>query len=154
MGGKRGRPRIPTSKHRLAGTFRRDRHNHSEPKPDGQPYKIAKLTGAALELWDQVVPELTRMKIATALDSAELFAMCKWWGEYRNLQLDTDLDSYKRMCAMAAAYKQFRTIASRFGLTPADRAGLDINADSQEANPFTAFVAVRQAAQDKQGGRR
>jgi phage terminase small subunit len=153
MGGKRGRPRTPTSKLRLAGTFRPDRHTRSEPKPDGEPYKIAELSGAALVLWDRVVPELTRMKIATALDSAELLAMCEWWGEYRMLQHNKKLEPYKRMCAMAAAYKQFRTIASRFGLTPADRAGLDIDGDDQETNPFAAFVAGRQAPTDKPGGR-
>jgi len=145
MAAGRGRPRSPTSKHVLSGTYRHDRHQRNEPRPDGEPYKIGELEGEALILWDRVVPELVRLKVATAIDSPELFAMCQWWAEYRGLQLDVGLETYKRMCAMAAAYKQFRTIASRFGLTPADRAGLDIDANSEETNPFAAFLAGGQA---------
>ena len=95
------------------------------------------------------MPELIRMKIATAIDSAELYAMCQWWAEYRKLQLNTKLEAYKRMCAMSAAYKQFRTIASRFGLTPADRASLDVNDADQEENPFAALLAGRQSSPGK-----
>ena len=85
-----------------------------------------------------------------AIDSAELYAMCQWWAEYRKLQLNTKLEAYKRMCAMSAAYKQFRTIASRFGLTPADRASLDVNDADQEENPFAALLPAANRPQANQ----
>lgn len=137
--GKRGRPRKPTSRHKAEGTFRADRHARSELKPDGAPYEIGELKGHARELWDKVVPELIRLKVATAIDSPQLFAMCEWWGEYRKVQTDTKMDKYNRMVAMATAYKQFATIASRFGLTPVDRASLEIE-KTTASNPFLALM--------------
>lgn len=144
MAGKRGRPRKPAATHKLAGTFRPDRHKKNEPRPEGEPYQIEKLEGFAAELWDRVVPELVRMKIATAIDSPQLFAMCQWWQEFRELQSDIEMDPYKRTCAMAGAYKQFGAIAAKFGLTAADRANLDIDDGEEEDSPFAALLARRQ----------
>jgi phage terminase small subunit len=144
----RGRPRKPTSQHKLEGTFRADRHEKNEPRPSGEPYKIGELGVHALVLWDRVVPELVRMKVATAIDSPELFAMCEWWGEYRDLQTNKEMDPYNRACAMAASYKQFRSIAARFGLTPADRAKLDIDEADPNDNPFFRFMMGQSTTDD------
>jgi phage terminase small subunit len=133
--GKRGRPRKPTAKLKAQGTFRRDRHARKEPQALGAPYEIGSLTGHARELWDQIVPELVRMKVATAVDSPQLFAMCQWWSEYRTLQTEKKMEKYNRMVAMATAYKQFASIASRFGLTPVDRASLEIEKSTAD-NPL------------------
>jgi P27 family predicted phage terminase small subunit len=151
MAGKRGRPRTPTSKLKLSGTLRSDRHARNEPKPTGEPYQIAKLDGLALELWKKIVPELVRMKVATAIDSAMLYALCRWWQVYRKLDEDEEMESYKRICAMAAAMKQVNAIGSRFGLTPVDRASLDINDSNEEASPIAALLAGRQAKDPPRG---
>jgi phage terminase small subunit len=136
---KSGRPRKPTSKLKAQGTYRADRHARKEPHAAGDPYEIGEMKGHARQLWDRVVPELVRMKVATAVDSAQLFAMCHWWREYRELQTLNSMDKYNRMIAMATAYKQFSAIASRFGLTPVDRASLEIEKSTAD-NPFLALM--------------
>ena len=136
---KKGRPRKPLEKHRADGTFRADRHSRKEVKSTGEPYQIGELDEHGLDLWNRIVPELVKMKIATAIDSPQLFAMCDWWSEYRKFQTDKRMEKYKRVCSMAAAYKQFATIASKFGLTAVDRASLEIDKTSA-SNPFLALI--------------
>ena len=141
MGVRRGRPRAPTSKHKLAGTFRADRHaKKKEPEAAGEPYMIGALDGHALDLWQRVVPPLAAAKIARAIDSAQLFAMCQWWAEFRGFQENTNIDGYKRACMMATAYKQFSAIASRFGLTPADREALSAIPEPGGDTPFANLM--------------
>lgn len=86
--------------------------------------QLIELEGEAQAAWDHLSPRLIELGLATELDSHELVAMCHWWGEYRKwCNMVTD-NEYRRMVGMAAAYKQFRTIAGKFGLTPTDRVGL------------------------------
>lgn len=111
---------------RLHGNYRADRHANRErvPQTGVDPKPMAKLTGEALKFWKQIVPELIELKAVSSLDSAELTALSEWWGEYRKRMGDTKADGYKRAIGMASAYKQFRTLAAKFYLTPTDRVGM------------------------------
>lgn len=122
-----GRPPTPTNVLKINGGLRKGRHDDrdSEPQPVGDAQMMAPLTGHALECWERYLPQLISLGLATELDSAELSAMCGWWGEYMKwCAMDEGVNDYRRLTGMATAYKQFRTIAAKFGLTPSDRAGL------------------------------
>jgi hypothetical protein len=80
------------------------------------------LQGDALKAWEFLTARLTG--IATELDSLEVVAMCEWWQEYRKWCDMEDANDYRRLTGMAVAYKQFRTVAAKFGLSPTDRVGL------------------------------
>lgn len=122
-----GRPRTPTNQLKVHGGLRKGRHDDraSEPQPVGDAVQLAALTDDALVMWEHLFPQLMCLGLATELDSAELTALCHWWGEYQNwCNSDAAVNPYRRIVGMATAYKQFRTIASKFGMTPSDRAGL------------------------------
>lgn len=126
-----GRPPKPTADLKLHGGLRMDRHagREREPQPEGDAIQFVELPDEALRAWEFLVPRLIHVGLATELDSLELTAMCHWWGEYRKWcemkdTEDVKVNEYRRMVGMAAAYKQFRTIAAKFGLTPTDRVGL------------------------------
>lgn len=129
-----GRPPKPTEHLRVHGGLRSGRHDDRayEPQPEGDAVQLVPLTGEALAAWEFLRPRLMKIGLATELDSHELTAMCEWWGEYRrwcNLEGENE---YRRMVGMAAAYKQFRTIAAKFGLTPTDRVGLKGSGPTKE----------------------
>src|SRR6478735_6299937 len=116
-----GRPRKPVAQHLLDGTFRHDRHGNSW-LPDGSPVMPDWLSPDAQELWNSIVPQLNG--IATALDEAQLAALCDWWSLWRaareSLASIEDRQSrsyYDAQILVGAAWKQFAAIASKFGLT-------------------------------------
>jgi hypothetical protein len=51
----RGRKPTATVIKLQTGTFRTDRHDESEPKPEGSPDKPPKLRGRASQLWDVIL---------------------------------------------------------------------------------------------------
>lgn len=140
-----GRTRKPLEKHLLDGTYRADRHGplpdegetHAPPvKPDGM------IQGAG-EFWDTVLPLLGAD--VRDRDAFQLQQMCSWWFLWTEAEialLDAEIGTieYSRtMNAATVASQNFDRIASRFGLTPADRTKL--RADS--AGPVKARVASR-----------
>lgn len=139
-----GRPRKPVAAHLLDGTYREDRHGNSF-LPGGEPTKPDWLSPEANELWDLIVPQLSG--IATAVDAAELAALCDWWALYRiarrTLAEISDRKSrsyYDAQILVGAAWKQFSAIASKFGLTPSDRARLQV---SPPEEGIVAFARTR-----------
>lgn len=119
-----GRPPTPTASLRLHGGLRPERHadRDREPQPEGCAQQVCALEGAALDCWEYVVPRLIQLGLATELDSHELVAMCEWWGKYRFHMAQAD--DYRSHNMAVASYKQFRVLASKFGMTPTDRVGL------------------------------
>ena len=124
-----GRPPKPTELLRVHGGLREDRHadREYEPKPEGDAMQLAPLDGEALEAWNFLWPRLTKLGLATELDSHELTAMCQWWARYQRY-IQVPEDDYRSHNMAVASYKQFRVIAAKFGLTPTDRVGLKGNA--------------------------
>lgn len=109
-----------------------------KPQPHGLPMKPAELEGSQADIWDHLVPRLAELGLATDLDQPMLEAMCYWWGEFVFWRDQRILDPWKRMNLTASAWKQFWTIASKFGVTPADREGL--RARPAAAHPTAEFL--------------
>jgi P27 family predicted phage terminase small subunit len=147
-----GRPRKPTAKHKLDGTFRKDRHgDRADVGMDlpGQPIMPAGLSDDARELWVRVVGQLTRSKVAVEIDTSQLEAMCRWWARYLEnerhaCEFSHDIeagDMYEKRAKRA--WDAFDKVASRFGLTPADRAKLKLPEDkNQKTDPLKEFGIV------------
>lgn len=127
--GNRGRPPKPLSLHIAEGTLRGDRHGSKGdvPTPDGKPKRPAKMKKDAAWLWDNYVTKLADADIATAIDAPQLQRMCEWWHELKRCQRElselepVEKNYYRFLLQTQIAEKAFDSIASRFGLTPADR---------------------------------
>jgi len=132
--GRRGPPKKPLELKLLEGTYRRDRDGDLSTmlRAPGEPQKPTDLDGAAGEFWDRWVPHLVALGVAKEIDTPALEQMCFWWGRAKDLRRLLQKISkaaltkeYFRVQVLAAqADKTFNQVASRFGLTPADRARL------------------------------
>jgi P27 family predicted phage terminase small subunit len=147
----RGRPRKPTADLILEDKFRRDRHG--EPSevwiPAGAPQMPDWLGPDAQALWRSVVPALANRGVATSVDAAELGALCDWFARYRTairaLDAVTDIKSteyYRLQILAGAAFKNFSTTASKFGLNPSDRARLCLS-EPRKDNGLSGFARIR-----------
>ncbi|MFC4333874.1 phage terminase small subunit P27 family [Salininema proteolyticum] len=147
VAGKGGRPKKPTGLKMLHGD-RADRVNTSEPQPDSSEVtRPAWLTGDAAGVWDRLAPDLIRKGVLTAWD-VDLFAtFCsavivnrdalveidengvKCSAPVRELSDGTIVYDLRRNPAWQVARESatmMATVGGRFGLSPADRAGLSI----------------------------
>lgn len=136
-----GRPRTPTAKLKLHGDYRSDRHGDraAEPKPSGKPVKPAGMAKDAAAHWDAVVPGLVATGVATAADAPALAAMCQWHAEYLTAKRKTVKDR-KRLMMMVSAHREWMQLASKFGLTPVDRARIQVG-EAEESDPAAEFIA-------------
>lgn len=114
------------------------------------PEPPAFLTGAAREMWDQVVPELQRLKLLKPIDQAALAALCLTWERLCEAQRIVDKDGMviegergpvknPAVLILEAASKELRAWSSEFGLTPSaeGRLGLSVpDGDGDDDNPF------------------
>ena len=138
-----GRPRKPSEQLMRSGQFRLDRHgDRQEPRAVGEPVRLRGLDRYARQLWDHLVPKLVQLGVATDVDGPALQALCEWWSECRQARESTG-HQYRRVIMMATAWKQFSSIASRFGLTPADWANLRIQTQPETDDPFDAYLRSR-----------
>lgn len=146
---RRGRPRKPTAAHVLESTYRHDRHGQgAEWVPEGQPSPPDWLSADARQFWDVIVPQLIAKGVATLADEASLIGLCDWWAQYlaasRALRaIDyADTSAYRLLNQAAVAWKSFAGIASKFGLTPSDRAALRLPLE-QPSNSIEGFARKR-----------
>lgn len=152
------RPRKPVEQHIIDGTYRKDRHGPApQPDPDGgddlgPPVKPRSLTGEAGKIWDQLARQLTG--VLRARDTLLLVEMCRWWAELKRVQ-----GALKKSRPGEKGYNQLLIgagicsdkldkLASRFGLTPADRAKLR----AVEVVPGRPKVATRPRTKLDQDG--
>lgn len=135
------RPRKPTKNLKLHGTYRSDRHGDraAEPRPTGDPHKPDWLTGAASEHWDHVAPQLIDTGVATWIDQPALVLMCQFWAKAQSYMKSGEGD-YKIDQSAVMAAKQWRDLASRFGLTPVDRTHLQVG-KPEDFDPAAEFIA-------------
>ena len=124
--GRSGRRPTPTAILKTQGTFRKDRHGNraTEPQPGGYPVKPRGMAKAASRHWDRVVPGLAEIGVATVADGPALQRLCEWWAIFEDLRGNGPDGEPKRVAAMATAFKAWSDLASRFGMTPSDRAAL------------------------------
>lgn len=128
-----GRPRKPTAIKILEGTFRADRDGAAAavPEPEGQPSSLH-LGGEALEFWGRITPGLVARGVAKACDSEALVMLAEWWARGRECSraLESlavnEKGAYQLLVMCGIATTHFDRLASRFGLTPSDRARLRI----------------------------
>lgn len=121
--------RKPTAELKLHGVYQRSRHGDRslEPQPKGVPRKPAGMSKDASDHWKAVVPSLIDTGVATEQDAPALAAMCEFRGEYERAKRRKQHDR-TRLLMMVAAHKEWINLASRFGLTPSDRARITGNA--------------------------
>lgn len=145
----RGRPRKPVADLALEDRFRSDRHGDPVTvwQPAGAPTPPDWLSDDARQLWQSLVPSLAARGVATAVDTAELGGLCDWWARYRQVSraLDAVADikstEYYRLQILAgAAWKNFATAASKFGLNPSDRARLRIDSGAKQEDELLKFA--------------
>jgi P27 family predicted phage terminase small subunit len=142
-----------TTEHKLHGTFRTDRHgpvDHPIDKLSGVPKMPPGMPKQAQKMWKVLVPQLVKTKSAVEIDSTELAAMCRWWAQYNELMTrvedetpyddDSDIRQWRLEKRAKAAWAAFDSIASRFGLTPSDRARLRSEPQAtRSADPLSHF---------------
>ena len=140
----KGRPRKPTDVLKLHGGFRPDRHgDRKEPAASGKPVKptfqvFETLDEVASTYWDSVVSKIAWAK---EQDSAALQAMCEAWSLYQKtlpLAQAMPIDKETR-CALLGYKAAWESLASKFGLTPADRTHIKI----EEKKPKTIATRKR-----------
>lgn len=133
-----GRKPKPATMHMRQGTYKPGRHGVS-PVAGGELIRPSDLKGDAAKLWDRV-SDFAVQAGAGECDIDCLAGMCRWYAEYRRagaaLGAIRPIDEEYRALqyATANAWRQFVDMASRFGLTPADRAKLRTGV---EENPST-----------------
>jgi P27 family predicted phage terminase small subunit len=142
-----GRPRRPTHLKVLSGE-RESRINRGEPLPTGDTIAPpVHLTDGAQKVWDRLAPDLIDKSCLTAWD-ADLFAVfcdaaatfyeCRSAigsdytaaGSVGGTTVKSPLWRIMRDCA-----ETMSRVGGKFGLTPSDRAGIDIT--TTETKPTT-----------------
>lgn len=143
-----------------------------EPKFDGAPKRPRHLKGEARKFWDHVVPQLAEKGVAAEVDAPALEMMAVAWAEYQAavaVKLEpwvvfvedefgdlvpqerhpTLKDLRQRQMVICGWQRAWQEIASKFGMTPVDRAKLETDLGDDEGNPFEQFLkASMQASQN------
>jgi phage terminase small subunit len=129
------RPKKPTQVKRLAGTFRADRETGTEPEIDpARPDAPAWLTGSALVLFDELADELAERQIVGIIDRHALVLLVCALDQLEN-QFMAGEPVQPSMIA------QVRGLMRSFGLSPADRAALNLPAPvEQKLSGFAALA--------------
>jgi P27 family predicted phage terminase small subunit len=129
-----GRPRKSAASKSLRGTRRPDReHGREIGLPPGSPAKPADLSPRASVFWELVVPQLVSAGIATAIDAPALADMCEARATLEEIRTTlkglaiTSTDYYRTLMSSQVAQKTYHSLASKFGLTPADRQRIHID---------------------------
>ncbi len=148
-----GRKRKPTAQHRLEGTYNATDHGDriDEALSLGTPEKPQCVTddSEASNLWDLVVSG-THPGMQASIDAPQLESMCFWWSQFRHysrtMRLPTaDIDEERKLMILAKdAWKSFSTIAGQFGMTPSERAKLQLQPEgSGSVDPLLAMLRKR-----------
>jgi len=118
------------------GTYQPSRQG-SQPFAAGEICKPKDLGKWGSKLWDHVI-DFAQQAGAGECDTECLAGMCRWYNEYRRivsrmLKVSPCNDAHRPLLYGAAtAWRQFADMASRFGLTPADRAKLKHGAEESQ----------------------
>lgn len=112
--------------------------------PVGRPVKPRKLSKDAGRLWDIVVAYLIGRNVVDVIDATELEMMCRLWGLTRSALAAAERDPVDKDARIAATSyaARFEAVASRFGMSPVDRARLTMRATEKPADNKTRFFKV------------
>jgi P27 family predicted phage terminase small subunit len=155
----KGRKPIPSRLHELRGDpGKRHRNRDSELRPDllgKTPPAPAHLNNRARAVWDRTVPELTRMRIISKIDSSSLAAYCSAVATYEEADERLKTEPWTTTTARGGsrpnplfkirddALKLVGKFAAEFGLTPSNRARIRI-VGSPKQTAFDAFLDLDQ----------
>lgn len=131
-----GRPRKPVNLHILQGTHRSDRHRQPDNLPVGDVKAPEWLTEAALQEWVRLAPMLEKLRVLTVADADALGQLCEAQAELKvgiaSGRFNTDL------------WRAIMSMQSRFGLTPADRAKINVGPKKPETK-LSGYMHAKQA---------
>lgn len=149
MGGQgSGRHKVPTQLKVLRGSDKRY-IPQNEPKPTGHlPVEPTDaMSDRAADVWRRLVPELVETGVATGWDVDALMEMCECIATLREaresltregktiVEIKANGLDVVKLNPMWRVYcdtqKQFVQWAARFGLTPSDRASLEVGKSQQ-----------------------
>jgi len=141
--GKRGPKPTPTKLLKLRGSWRGKR-NPREPEPAaGVPDRPTWLTDEALQVWDQVAPDLLRLGVLTRIDGNALARYCQHFARYLAAEREvsetgttvekTSASGEPAGVAENPAVRQAERLShlmlrfeQEFGLTPSARSGIHV----------------------------
>jgi len=133
--GKRGPQKTPTAKLAHRGSWRAKERAGEPLIAPGTPECPDWLSGESKEIWGRLVPELVNLGVMSKMEGFPFSRYCIYsvlWlqelgkGNTRNVQ---DFERYANQCLKLEA---------AFGLTPASRAGLDV----QKPDPKDTFIKL------------
>lgn len=141
----RGRKNKPTPLKKLEGNPGKRALNNKEPKPDVViPDCPSHLQGEALKEWDRITKELYALGILAEVDKAALVMYCIAWGDYLYARRMVDEEGDVITSIKGGKYQnpwvgiknsaadRVLRIASEFGMTPASRARVKVEAPTEE----------------------
>lgn len=152
--GRSGRKPKPLELHLLQGTFRADRHGTGQPRPATQiPSPAKSLKGEALAEWDRITALLAESNCVTEFDRGALTAYCIEWARYieanNKIRFGGTLLSestkgtkmpHPLLRVSDRALANMLRICQEFGLTPASRSRLNIEAGGANEDPLERLI--------------
>ena len=156
MMGKRGPRPKPTALRVLEGNPGHKKMNRSEPKPEAAiPTCPSWLPATAKSEWRRVTRELHAMGLLSRADRSTLAAYCQVYSDWHQAEhviqklgptFETPNGYVQQRPEVAMKHKALSLLAkfaSLFGLSPADRVGLEIKKESAEDELQKALSAPR-----------
>ncbi|OXM63134.1 phage terminase small subunit P27 family [Amycolatopsis vastitatis] len=143
--GKRGPDPKPTALRILHGD-RKDRINDEEPVPPTAEIESPDWASEqAREIWARLAPGLESRGVLTAWDTDAFLVLCEALARYRAatqlvngsallVQGGSGLMKNPALVVQAEAERTFLTYASRFGLTPSDRASIKVEVSDADTS--------------------
>jgi P27 family predicted phage terminase small subunit len=143
--GKRGPGSKPTALRVLHGD-RKDRINDAEPvPPTGEIVCPDWASEQAREIWVRLGPGLESRGVLTVWDTDAFLVLCEALARYRTatqlvngsallVQGGSGLMKNPALQVQAEAERTFLTYASRFGLTPSDRASIKVEVSDADTS--------------------
>lgn len=147
-----GRRPKPTKLKELAGNPGHRTLNNAEPRPGGIPACPTHLDREARAEWKRIARELTGLGLLTSVDRAALAAYCAAYSRWVKAEEQVQkfglvIKSPKSGYPIANPYvgiantalDQMRRFLIEFGMTPASRSRIHVDAPGEE-DPFDAFM--------------
>jgi phage terminase small subunit len=123
-----GPPPKPSALKLLHGNPGKRKLPQREPKPPlgAEPPKFIRADAVLLAEWNRQAPRLKRVGVLTEIDDDALAALCVLEVKFVEMTSSGEASA----SALANLTKELRALWSRFGMTPADRARVQV----QEGN--------------------
>lgn len=138
-----GRPRKSKALKTLEGNRSREDLDYDEPTGDGVPRMPDDLDADAFICWESTFSQLV-LNGAGSGDTLRIVGMCNWYSLYVRLQrviAQSEVPDYKTVILAGLAWKNFESSASRFGLSPADRARLRTEPKPKPNSKWSGLLA-------------